>query len=212
MAKGLKTRGFSAVGLKFLLIGIFIFIAITRLLIVGGVGFGKRPKNQVFFPRWIKIFIDRDIYIYCYHRIIDIPHRPVHALAGLQKKNTRITNAKKNIVYNFYFMFCCVINNNNKKKTCIHIPLSNIYFIYCMMIINIFFVISIVIDSDRGHCYKHLKRKKNYHENWARDIYLNVCVCDEFLSPRNSKKLSFELFRPNLHKLGLFVISSIFHM
>ena len=43
-----------------------------------------------------------------------------------------------------------------------------------------FLVISIVIDSERGHCYEHLK--KNYDENWARDMYLNVCVCDESLS------------------------------
>ena len=40
-------------------------------------------------------------------------------------------------------------------------------------------IISIVIDSDRGHCYEYLK-KKNYDENLAGDMYLNVCVCDKF--------------------------------
>ena len=54
-------------------------------------------------------------------------------------------------------------------------------------------VISIVIDSDKGHCYKHLK--KNYTENWARDMYLNVCVCDEFWAARNGKKMKFGIFQ-----------------
>ena len=45
-------------------------------------------------------------------------------------------------------------------------------------------VISIVIDCDRGHCYEHLKKKSNSDENWAGDIYLNVCVCDEFWAAR----------------------------
>ena len=36
-------------------------------------------------------------------------------------------------------------------------------------------VISTVIDSDRGHCYEHLK-KSIYDESWACDMYLNVCV------------------------------------
>ena len=35
-------------------------------------------------------------------------------------------------------------------------------------------------------------------------MYLNVCVCDEFLAARNAKKLSLGLFRPNLCELGLF--------
>ena len=30
-------------------------------------------------------------------------------------------------------------------------------------------VISIVNDSDRRHCYKHLKKKSIYNKNWARD-------------------------------------------
>ena len=35
-------------------------------------------------------------------------------------------------------------------------------------------------------------------------MYLNVCVCNEFLSCQKGKKLSFGLFRPNLHELRLF--------
>ena len=65
-------------------------------------------------------------------------------------------------------------------------------------------VISIVIDCDRGHCYGHLKKIYNSDENWARDIYLNVCVCDEFWAARRQKKWNFGLFRPNLPQLGLF--------
>ena len=45
------------------------------------------------------------------------------------------------------------------------------------MVISVFLVISIINDSDRGHCYEHLK-KNNYDENCTRDMYLNVCVCD----------------------------------
>ena len=45
------------------------------------------------------------------------------------------------------------------------------------MVISSILVISIVIDSDRGHCYEQLK-KIIYVENCARDMYLNVCVCD----------------------------------
>ena len=62
---------------------------------------------------------------------------------------------------------------------------------------------TIVIDCDRGHCYEHLK--KNYDENWACDIDLNVCVCNEFWTARNGKKWSFGLFRPNLPQLGYFI-------
>ena len=46
-------------------------------------------------------------------------------------------------------------------------------------------VISIVIDSDRGHGYEHFKKKSIYDENWPHDMYLNVCVCDEFLKTAN---------------------------
>ena len=63
--------------------------------------------------------------------------------------------------------------------------------------------LSIVIDSDRGHCYEHFKKKKS-DENWAHDMYLNVCSCGEFWAARNGKKWSFGLFRPNLPQLGLF--------
>ena len=35
-------------------------------------------------------------------------------------------------------------------------------------------------------------------------MYLNVCVCDEFLAARNGKKQSFGLFRQNMLELDLF--------
>ena len=66
-------------------------------------------------------------------------------------------------------------------------------------------VISIVIDSDRGHSYEYFKKTENYDENWVSDMYLNVCVCDKFLSSQKcEKKFNFGLFRPNLCELGLF--------
>ena len=66
-------------------------------------------------------------------------------------------------------------------------------------------VISIVIDSDRGHCYEHLKKKKSiYNENWMSDIYLIVYVYMNFELPEMSKKWSYGFFRPNLPQLGLF--------
>ena len=46
-------------------------------------------------------------------------------------------------------------------------------------------VISIVIDSDRGHSYERLKKKSICDENWNCDMNLNVSVCDEFF---NSQK------------------------
>ena len=57
-------------------------------------------------------------------------------------------------------------------------------------------VISIVIDSDRGHRYEHIKKK--YSENWTLDMNLNVCACYAFWAPRNGKRWSFGLFKPNL--------------
>ena len=39
-------------------------------------------------------------------------------------------------------------------------------------VIRGFWVISIVIDSDRGHSYEHLKKKSIYDENWTRE-----CLC-----------------------------------
>ena len=48
-------------------------------------------------------------------------------------------------------------------------------------------------------------KKSIYDENWAHDMYLNVCVCVmNFWAARNGKKLNFELFRPNLPQFGLF--------
>ena len=54
------------------------------------------------------------------------------------------------------------------------------------------------------------KKNKNYVENWARDMYLNVCACDEFWPGRNGKKVKFWTFQaqPALVR----VISFIFYM
>ena len=58
------------------------------------------------------------------------------------------------------------------------------------MVISSILVISIVIDSDREYCYEHFKEKKSiYAENRVRDMYLNVCVCDEFLSSQKWQKM-----------------------
>ena len=69
-------------------------------------------------------------------------------------------------------------------------------------------VISIVIDSDTGHCYEHLKKKSIYNGNWTRDMYLNVCVWDDFWAPRNGKKVKFWTFQAQ--PASVRVISSIF--
>ena len=52
----------------------------------------------------------------------------------------------------------------------------------------VFFGNLIVIYSDREHCYEQLKKKSVYDENLASDMYLNVCVCDDFLAAINGKK------------------------
>ena len=70
-----------------------------------------------------------------------------------------------------------------------------------------FFVISIVIDSDRGHCYEHLK-KINLRRKLARDMYLNVCVYDEFLSCQKWQKMKFLNFQAQ--PASVRVISSLF--
>ena len=72
------------------------------------------------------------------------------------------------------------------------------------MVIKGFWVISIFIDSDRGHSYKHLKKKIDLQRK------LNAwhefeCLCAmNFWAARNGKKWSVGLFRPNLPQLGLF--------
>ena len=64
-------------------------------------------------------------------------------------------------------------------------------------------VISIVIDSDRGHCCEHLKNIYIYDENWACDmIWMFVCVMN-FWAAWNGKNWNFRLFRPNLHEFRL---------
>ena len=65
------------------------------------------------------------------------------------------------------------------------------------------FVISIVIDSDRGHCDEHLKKKSTMKIEHVTYIWMFVCAMN-FWAARNGKNLSFWLFRPNLHELGLF--------
>ena len=58
-----------------------------------------------------------------------------------------------------------------------------------------FLIISIVIDSDRGHyCYEHLK-KSIFDENWACDMYLNICVCDEFSSSQKWQNVKLWTFQ-----------------
>ena len=63
-----------------------------------------------------------------------------------------------------------------------------------MTVIQGFGVISIVIDSDREHSYERLK-KIIYDENSTRDINLNVCVCDEFLSSQKWQNMKFGTFQ-----------------
>ena len=63
-----------------------------------------------------------------------------------------------------------------------------------------FLVISIVIDSDRGHCYEHLKKnqftmKIEPCSKRHVDMYLNVCVCDEFLKCQKWQKIKFWTFQ-----------------
>ena len=60
---------------------------------------------------------------------------------------------------------------------------------------------------DRGHCYEHLKKIK-LRWKLSSDIYLNVCVCNEFWAARNVKKVNFEFSRPQPASVG--AISSIF--
>ena len=69
-------------------------------------------------------------------------------------------------------------------------------------------LISIVIDSSRGHCYEHFKKKSVYDENWTRDMYLNVCVYDDFWAPRNGTKVKFGIFQAQ--PASVRVISTIF--
>ena len=56
-------------------------------------------------------------------------------------------------------------------------------------------VISIVNDSDRGHCCEHLKWKLIYHENWAHDMVFECLCCDEFLSSQKWEKIEFWNFQ-----------------
>ena len=64
-----------------------------------------------------------------------------------------------------------------------------------MMVIRGFGVISIVIDSNRGHSYERLKKKSIYDENLTCDMNLNVCVCVKFLSSQKWQKMKFWTFQ-----------------
>ena len=67
-----------------------------------------------------------------------------------------------------------------------------------------FLIISIVIDSDRGHCYKHLKKIQfTMKIEPVTCIWMFVCVL-KFWAARKVKKWSFGFFWPNLPQLGLF--------
>ena len=74
------------------------------------------------------------------------------------------------------------------------------------MVISSILVISIVIDSDRTLLQAF--QKKIYDENWARDMYLNVCVCDEFLSCQKWQKMKRLIFQAQ--PTSVRVISSSF--
>ena len=67
-----------------------------------------------------------------------------------------------------------------------------------------FLEISIVIDSDRGHCYKNFKKVYLRWKLSAWHVFECSCVWWIFELPEMEKKWSFELFRPNMHELGLF--------
>ena len=64
--------------------------------------------------------------------------------------------------------------------------------------------ISIVIDSDSGHCYEHLK-KSLFTMKIERVTFIRTFMFTmNFELPEMSKKWSFRFFRPNLLQLGLF--------
>ena len=73
-----------------------------------------------------------------------------------------------------------------------------------MAIISSLFIISIVIDCDRGHCYKHLKKNLNPMKIECVTFIWTFMFTINFKLPEMSKKWSFGFFRPNLPQLGLF--------
>ena len=56
-------------------------------------------------------------------------------------------------------------------------------------------VISIAVDSDRGHCYEHFKKNIKFFENIKNINVFEVCVCDKFWAARNAKKVKFWTFQ-----------------
>ena len=66
-------------------------------------------------------------------------------------------------------------------------------------------MISIVIDSDRGHCYEHLKKNQFMMKiEPVTFIWMFVCAMNFWAGRNGKKKWNFELFRFNLCELGLF--------
>ena len=67
-----------------------------------------------------------------------------------------------------------------------------------------FFLISIVIDSDRRHCCQHFKKNQfKMKIEPVTCIWMFVCAMN-FWAARNGKNFNFWLFRTNLCELGLF--------
>ena len=52
-----------------------------------------------------------------------------------------------------------LIHFHSKNNIKMYFPISWVFKEVVESVINIFLVISIVIDSGRGHCYVHLKKK-----------------------------------------------------
>ena len=67
-----------------------------------------------------------------------------------------------------------------------------------------FLVISFVIDSDRGHCYEHLKKNQITMKIEPVTCIWMFVYAINFELPEMAKTWSFGLFRPNLPQLGLF--------
>ena len=66
-------------------------------------------------------------------------------------------------------------------------------------------VISIVIDSDWGHCYEHFKKENLFMMKIELVTFIWMFMfMMNFELPEMSKKWNFRFFRPNLPQLGLF--------
>ena len=65
-------------------------------------------------------------------------------------------------------------------------------------------VISIVINSDRGHYYEHFKKKLFMMKIERLTFIWTFMLTMNFELPETSKKWSYRFFRPNLPQVGLF--------